>query len=115
MGAGPAPGGFFVMAPGIAHFAMIEEDSILQVHAIGPWRLDYVNAADDPFVPEGVLERVRARASRAVTCRFTRKGAHVGFVVGPPWRTRCWAEDEAVEFLAARVEGDTAAPARQAS
>jgi quercetin dioxygenase-like cupin family protein len=42
------PGGFFVMAPGIAHFAMIEEDSILQVHAVGPWRLDYVNPEDDP-------------------------------------------------------------------
>ncbi len=42
------PGGFFVMAPGVAHFAMIEEDSILQVHATGPWRLDYVNPADDP-------------------------------------------------------------------
>ena len=62
-----------------------------------------LNAADDPFVPEGVLERVRARASAAVTCRFTRSGAHVGFVVGPPWRARCWAEGEAVEFLAARA------------
>jgi len=62
-----------------------------------------VNAADDPFVPVDVLDRVRARASDAVTCRFTRKGAHVGFVTGPPWRARCWAEDEAVEFLAARV------------
>ncbi len=63
-----------------------------------------VNAADDPFLPEEVLERVRARASAAVTCRFTRKGAHVGFVTGPPWRARCWAEDEAMDFLAERVE-----------
>jgi predicted alpha/beta-fold hydrolase len=59
-----------------------------------------VNAADDPFVPEDVLPRVRAGASDAVTCLFTRKGAHVGFVVGPPWRARCWAEDRAVAFLA---------------
>ena len=42
------PGGFFVMQPGVAHFAMIEEDSIVQVHALGPWVLEYVNPADDP-------------------------------------------------------------------
>ncbi|MFN2421817.1 MAG: cupin domain-containing protein [Gemmatimonadota bacterium] len=42
------PGGFFVMQPGVAHFAMIEEDSIVQVHSTGPWVLEYVNPADDP-------------------------------------------------------------------
>jgi predicted alpha/beta-fold hydrolase len=62
-----------------------------------------INAADDPFVPGHVLARVRERASDAVTCLFTRRGAHVGFVVGPPWRARCWAEDRAVEFLAGHL------------
>ena len=42
------PGGFHVMQAGVAHFAMIEEDSILQVHAMGPWVLEYVSPADDP-------------------------------------------------------------------
>jgi hypothetical protein len=42
------PDGFHVMQAGVAHFAMIEEDSILQVHAMGPWVLEYVNPADDP-------------------------------------------------------------------
>lgn len=63
-----------------------------------------VNAEDDPFVPPEVLSRARARASDAVTCLFTRKGAHAGFVVGPPWRGRCWAEDRAIEFLAERLD-----------
>jgi predicted alpha/beta-fold hydrolase len=58
-----------------------------------------INAADDPFVPAHVLPRVRECASDAVTCLFTRKGAHVGFVEGPPWDARWWAEDRAVEFL----------------
>ncbi len=64
-----------------------------------------VNAADDPFIPADVLRRVRERASGQVTCLFTRRGAHVGFVTGPPWRARCWAEDRAVAFLAERVGG----------
>lgn len=62
-----------------------------------------INAADDPFVPAGVLSRVRSRAAEGVTCLFTERGAHVGFVVGPPWRARCWAEDRAVDFVAAHV------------
>lgn len=62
-----------------------------------------INAADDPFVPEHVLPRVRARASEHVTCLFTRRGAHAGFVVGAPWGARCWAEDRAIEFLAEHV------------
>jgi predicted alpha/beta-fold hydrolase len=63
-----------------------------------------VNAADDPFIPGHVLSRVRARASAAVTCLFTRRGGHVGFVVGRPGRARSWAEDRAIEFLADRLE-----------
>ena len=41
-------GGFHVMQPGVAHFTMIEEDTVVQIHAIGPWDLTYVNPADDP-------------------------------------------------------------------
>ena len=42
------PGGFFVMQSGVPHYAMIEEDSVVQVHALGPWVVKYVNPADDP-------------------------------------------------------------------
>src|SRR5687767_3152091 len=41
-------GGFHVMQPGVAHFAMVEEDTVVQIHAIGPWVITYVNPADDP-------------------------------------------------------------------
>jgi quercetin dioxygenase-like cupin family protein len=42
------PGGFYMMMTGVAHFAMTTEDTIVQVHANGPWGLTYVNPADDP-------------------------------------------------------------------
>jgi quercetin dioxygenase-like cupin family protein len=41
-------GGFSWMAPGMRHFAMVRGETILQVHAMGPWQLYYVNPADDP-------------------------------------------------------------------
>ena len=41
-------GSFMVMPKGAAHFALTQGETILQVHAIGPWGLTYVNPADDP-------------------------------------------------------------------
>lgn len=63
-----------------------------------------LNARDDPFQPVEALERARAAASEAVTCRFTRKGGHVGWMAGPPWDPTPWAEETAVEWLASRIE-----------
>jgi hypothetical protein len=62
-----------------------------------------VSAADDPFLPRWVLEQARRAASPDVRCLFTAAGGHVGFVEGPPWSARSWAEAGAVEFLAGRV------------
>ncbi|HUP01433.1 MAG TPA: alpha/beta fold hydrolase [Gemmatimonadota bacterium] len=59
-----------------------------------------VSAADDPFLPARVLSEVERRASDAVTCEFTARGGHAGFVAGPPWRPRTWAEERAIAFLA---------------
>ena len=59
-----------------------------------------ISAADDPFQPGPVFPRVRAAASESVTCLFTERGAHAGFVAGPPWAPRCWDEDTAIAFLA---------------
>ena len=42
------PGGFAYMAPGSHHFFWTESDAVIQVHAMGPWQLYYVNPADDP-------------------------------------------------------------------
>ncbi|HUF90068.1 MAG TPA: alpha/beta fold hydrolase [Gemmatimonadota bacterium] len=60
-----------------------------------------VNARDDPFEPGRLLEEARKRASDRVEFAFTRRGGHVGWVVGPPWAARSWAEDLVVEWLGA--------------
>lgn len=41
-------GSFMVMPKGQHHFAWTGGETILQVYAIGPWGLTYVNPADDP-------------------------------------------------------------------
>jgi predicted alpha/beta-fold hydrolase len=58
-----------------------------------------VNARDDPFEPERLLDEARKRASDRVECAFTGRGGHVGWVVGPPWNARSWAEDLAIDWL----------------
>jgi len=41
-------GSFIVMPKGTHHFAWTKGETILQVYAIGPWGLTYVNLEDDP-------------------------------------------------------------------
>lgn len=41
-------GGFFAFDPGLAHFAHVEEDTVVQLSSTGPWSISYVNPADDP-------------------------------------------------------------------
>jgi len=41
-------GGFAIMQPGTPHFAWTAEDTIVQVHSVGPWGVTYVHPADDP-------------------------------------------------------------------
>ncbi len=65
-----------------------------------------LNARDDPFQPVEALDRARAAASEAVTCRFTEKGGHVGWMTGPPWSPTPWAEATAIDWLADRLDGD---------
>jgi len=42
------PGSFMVMPKGAPHFATASGETVVQVHAIGPWGVTYVNPADDP-------------------------------------------------------------------
>jgi quercetin dioxygenase-like cupin family protein len=43
------PAGSYVsMKPGTHHFAQAKGDAIVQLNGIGPWKLTYVNPADDP-------------------------------------------------------------------
>lgn len=43
-----ATGTFGALAPGTRHFAQAEGRTVVQVHGVGPWKLIYVNPADDP-------------------------------------------------------------------
>jgi quercetin dioxygenase-like cupin family protein len=43
-----APGDFVYMAAHAKHFAWTKEETVLQLHGTGPWKLVYVNPADDP-------------------------------------------------------------------
>jgi quercetin dioxygenase-like cupin family protein len=42
------PGSVAIMPPGTRHFVWTSEETIGQVHSIGPWSVAYVNPADDP-------------------------------------------------------------------
>jgi quercetin dioxygenase-like cupin family protein len=41
-------GGFAIMPAKMHHFAWTSEETMLQVHANGPWQVNYVNPADAP-------------------------------------------------------------------
>ena len=41
-------GAFMVMPVGTKHFAWTEQETIIQLHGMGPWRVIYVNPEDDP-------------------------------------------------------------------
>ena len=42
------PGSFAAFQPGHSMFAWTEEETVIQVHGVGPWGIDYINPADDP-------------------------------------------------------------------
>ena len=37
-----------IMPVGMRHFAWTGEETVVQVHGVGPWTITYVNPADDP-------------------------------------------------------------------
>ena len=62
-----------------------------------------ISALDDPFIPPRVIDDLRLRSSSSIEIRATAKGGHLGFVGGNLRRPDYWAENEVVEWLAARV------------
>ncbi|MBI1808352.1 MAG: alpha/beta fold hydrolase [Gemmatimonadetes bacterium] len=60
-----------------------------------------MSAEDDPFLPSHVLDRVRAisAGNHHLTIEFSRRGGHVGWVEGHPWRQRYYMEERVVEWL----------------
>ena len=41
-------GSVAIMQPKTTHFGWTKEETIVQVHGVGPWGITYVNPADDP-------------------------------------------------------------------
>ncbi|MEO5703155.1 MAG: cupin domain-containing protein [Gammaproteobacteria bacterium] len=41
-------GSVAIMQPKTNHFAWTKEETIIQVHGVGPWAINYVNPTDDP-------------------------------------------------------------------
>lgn len=42
------PGGMAIMPPGDPMFGYASEDTVIQLHGTGPWKIEYVNPEDDP-------------------------------------------------------------------
>jgi predicted alpha/beta-fold hydrolase len=63
-----------------------------------------IHAEDDPFLPATALPRASLARNPVLEPCFTRRGGHVGFVTGPPWRRVYWAERLAAAHVA-RVAG----------
>jgi predicted alpha/beta-fold hydrolase len=58
-----------------------------------------VSAVDDPIIPGGCLPLDAVRENPCVTLDAPEQGGHVGFVAGPPWAPRFWAEERAIAFF----------------
>ncbi len=43
-----AAGSFAFWPAGMKHAAWAEEETVIQLHGIGPWQINYLNPADDP-------------------------------------------------------------------
>lgn len=43
------PGSVVIMPPGENHFARITEETVIQVHSVGPWGTHWVDPKDDPL------------------------------------------------------------------
>jgi hypothetical protein len=41
-------GSFFAFAPGMAHSAYTDEETVVQTNSTGPWGVEYINPTDDP-------------------------------------------------------------------
>ena len=46
-------GSFVVMPAKTHHFAWTKAETIVQLHGIGPWGINYINPADDPRLKKG--------------------------------------------------------------
>lgn len=69
-----------------------------------------LHSLDDPFLPGPALPRDALAANPSITLALNERGGHVGFIEGPPWAPRFWAEEEGARFLAETLGAAAAAP-----
>jgi len=62
-----------------------------------------VHALDDPFLPAAAVPLVSLRDNPSIEAHLTDHGGHVGFLAGPPWSPRLFAEPTIADFLAERL------------
>lgn len=41
-------GSYFLMPPGMTHFAVTQGETVIQLTSTGPWSIEYINPEDDP-------------------------------------------------------------------
>jgi quercetin dioxygenase-like cupin family protein len=41
-------GSFFAMSPGMPHYFLADDETVIQLNSTGPWSLTYVDPKDDP-------------------------------------------------------------------
>jgi len=61
-----------------------------------------IQAEDDPFLPPGVIEKLRQIDNPFLVDDFTRRGGHLGYLGAYP-SVRLWAEARAVSWLVDRL------------
>jgi predicted alpha/beta-fold hydrolase len=65
--------------------------------------LHILHAEDDPMIPVEAIPPRDARSNGNLTWEVYPSGGHVGFVTGPLWRPRRFAESRVAEVLAGRL------------
>ena len=63
-----------------------------------------IQSEDDPFLPARAIPRDAADANPNIHSRIVPRGGHVGFVSGPAWAPRYWAEERAAQFVSDYLE-----------
>jgi uncharacterized protein len=91
---------YYARSSSMAYVAHIEVPTLL------------LHAADDPFLPVNAFPQAAVNANPFIEAVITPAGGHVGFIEGPPWAPRFWAEETAAAYLAAQLRGESAPLAR---
>jgi len=64
-----------------------------------------LQSRDDPFLPREAIPEGAIDDNPFLVSALTEEGGHVGFVEGPPWSPRFWADEEGARFLAHHLSG----------